>query len=321
MTSRAVGIHAHDRYKTGLRPPKNAPALMLADILTGVVPAHGVAANHFGSVVFGLDENDKFGICGPTSCDNFCRLVSAALLGKSIAWTQAQVFGLYTLVNPTFNPVTGAGDNGVDMQTMLEKWVASGAGQDENGQPIMPIAFAKINVSNDDELDAAVAIFGAILWGVNLEVAQQTQSDAKPPKWDYKNSAEWGGHAVMNGKFDESAGDAEVISWEMDVATTTAFRRKQLQEAWAVILPWHIVHPAFQAGVDLAALQSAYTALTGKVLPIPAPSPAPAPTPAGNADQALWDAVGAWAGGHHTGTTKPVAVALEAWASAKGFSA
>jgi len=319
----------------GRRPPKNAPALRFAQFQTGVVPAHPATADHFKTFPFGLYGNDQYGDCGPTSVANLVRLVSMGLVGREIQPSQDDVFDLYRRSgNPNFDPSTDADDNGVDMQTMLEALLKGGIGDGQGGN-IKPVAFAKVDVSSDAELNAAVSIFGGVLWGVDLQTAQQSQSDAKPPKWDYKRSSEWGGHAVLNGKYDEATGDAEVISWATDVETTAAFRQRQLQEAWVVVWEWNLSTPGFQEGIDLAALLSAYQALTGRPLPMPAPfppgpapappgpnpvpPPPPAPTPLSPDDVTLWKAVQHWSGQRHSGEGKTVAQALQTWAAAKGL--
>lgn len=314
-----VRIAQVPRFKTGRRPPKNAPALLLQDILTGVIPAHPATADHFAKLAFGLYGNDKFGVCGPTSVANLVRLITGGLLGAEITPSQEDVYDLYRRSgNPNFNPVTGEDDNGVDMQTMLEALLAGGIGDGKGGK-VKPVAFAKVNVTDDAELEAAVSIFGGVLWGVNLETAQQAQTNAIPPEWDYHRSGVWGGHAVLNGAY-ESGQLEDVISWATRVETTETFRSHQLEEAWVVVFEWHLDNPAFQAGVDLVALSAAYEALTGRVLPIPAPTPVPGPTPtASAADRALWAGVGAWAQGRHSRTTLPVAMKLVAWAKAIGL--
>lgn len=259
----------YSSYQLGLLPPINAPALEAARLLTGEVPAHPVSADHFKRHQFGLYENDKRGDCGPTGVANLVRLVSVGLTGVEVRPSQADVFSLYARsTTPPFDPQTGANDNGVVLQIMLSALLAGGIG-DGKGGSIEPIAFAKVNHLSDDELAACVSIFGGLLWGVNLLQAQQQQTDQQPPKWDYVYSPEWGGHCVMNGKYDGDGADEEVISWDIDVQTTAQFRAKQLQEAWLVVWPWNIQHPAFQAGVDFGQLRSDYGDLTGKTLDVP----------------------------------------------------
>ena len=317
--TQAKGIHAHKTLKLGLRKPKNAPALELGRFLTGVVPAHPAAADHFADTTFGLYENDRFGDCGPVSVANLIRLVSRALTGTEIQVPQDAVFDLYRRSgNPTFDPATGEGDDGVDLQTMLEALLAGGIGG------FTPLAFAKLDPSDSAQLNAAVSIFGGVLWGVQLQKAQQAQTDEKPPVWDYKKTPIWGGHAVLQGRYDEAAGTADVISWALDVETTAEFDQRQLQEAWVVVWPWNIAHPAFQAGIDLAGLSAAYQELTGRQLVIPGvqpvPAPDPSPAPSGDPDEALWSAAQEWATvRRHYGETRLVAEALNAWAQAKGL--
>jgi hypothetical protein len=308
--------------KTGRRKPKNAPALRLRSLLTGVVPTHPLSADHFGTLAFGLYGNDKFGVCGPTSVANLIRLITGCLLGAEITPSQEDVYDLYRRSgNPKFDPATDADDNGVDMQTMLEELLKNGIGDGKGGK-VKPVAFAKVDVTNDAELEAAVSIFGGVLWGVNLETAQEAQTDATTPRWDHKRSAEWGRHAVLNGAYEASALE-DVISWAIRVQTTGSFRANQLEEAWVVVFPWHLENRAFQAGVDVAALAVAYKALTGKDLEIPTPAPAPAPAPAEQAtsiDQALWAIVRSWTLGRHSAVTKSIAAALKSWAADKGLS-
>lgn len=322
--SEAVGIHDHESLKLGRRPAKNAPALHLTDFLSGALPAHPAAVDHFKGQTFGLYGNDRFGDCGPVSVANLVRLVSGGLTGVEMQPSQADVFDLYRRSgNPTFNPTTGAGDEGVDMQTMLEALLAGGIGG------IKPVAFAKVNTASNATLEAAVSIFGGCLWGVDLLEPQQAQTNAHPPRWDYKAGGQWGGHAILNGKFEpDGAGvDAEVISWAIDVQTTDSFRAHSLEEAWVVIWPWNLDHPAFLEGVNVQALADAYHELTGKTLPIPAPSPGPPPNPpppgpgpATDPDTLLWQTVKHWTEEKHIGDNHTAAEAVKAWAKAKGLA-
>lgn len=266
--------------KLGRRRPKLAPALMLSHVLTGAaVPVieHPAAADHFDQVTdWGLYGNDRFGDCGPVSVANLVKLLSRHLTGTERSVTVDDVFDLYKASgNPDFDPVTGNGDNGVDMQTMLEALVA-GVGV---GAFPQPIAFAKVDVRNLDEVDTAIAIFGGVLFGVDLDRAQQTQTDNGGP-WDYvAKSATWGGHAVMAASYTTTGGG--VVTWAEVLACTNAFMTHQLEECWVLIFPEHLTAPGFLAGVDRDALERDYTALTGRPFPVePTPDPGPAPTPA-----------------------------------------
>lgn len=259
----------------GRKHAKNAPALRLTSFLAEV-PDHPESCDHLTGISdWGLWANDHFGTCGPVDFFNYLKLVTFFLTGVEAQPTLQDVFGLYTLCNPDFDPGTGAGDNGVDMQTMLE--LAKEHDVLGNGKMI---AFARVDLSDLDEVRAAISIFGGVLLGVTLDQAQNAQTDASPPVWDYvRRSPVWGGHAVLAGAYDSDTAahrpDIEVITWAMRVGTSDAFEAHQLDEAWVVILREHLDHPAFQKGVDVAALEAAYTAITGDSFPVPSPVPEP----------------------------------------------
>lgn len=312
--------------KLGRRPPKNAPALRFARFWTGAIPEHSPAADHFSRVTeWGLWRNDEFGDCGPVSYGNLRKLISLYLTGAEDDVTQDDVLALYKLVNPTFDPDDpgGPGDAGVDMQTMLELALEHGfAGK-------KPLAFAKVDASNLDELRAAIEIFGGVLLGIDLETAQQSQTDSGV--WDYKKSGEWGGHAVMCGRYVDDTTDTKdrsgVVTWAEVVDFTNAFAKRQLDEVWLVIFEEHLGDKGFKEGVDRQALASEFFALTGREFPIqpnpqpepPAPAPGPAPVPVDGADEALAAAARRWLRYRHIGASEAMAKELIVWLTSKGF--
>lgn len=321
----------------GLRPPTNQPALMLAPLLTGVVPGHPTVADHFGRIAnWTLGANDRFATCGPTSVANLLRIIFKYLLGQDVAITNSAIFDLYRRSgNPDFDPRTGADDNGVVMQKMLGALRSGGievTRADGSREMVKAIAYAKVNPGSLDEVRAAISIFGGVLFGVNLETAQHRQTDARPPVWDYVKSGNWGGHAVVAGGYNSSPTGVDVpaVSWAEVVGTTDRFLAMQLREVWVPVFPQHLAYPAFQDGVDLSGLAAAFQALTKQVLPLPTPSPTPAPVPTPDptpvppakdpADVALADASRAWVTQRHTGTPKLVADALKTWMAKRGMS-
>jgi hypothetical protein len=265
----------------GRRPPTGAPALQAARFLdlAAVVPEHPAQANYLRPPDVGLYTNDRFGVCGPTSVANSVRLVTRTLTTARVEPTQDDVYKLYRASgNPHFDPATGADDNGVVMQDMLGVLLKQGIGGHK------PVAFAKVDHTNLDQVRAAVAVFGFLLLGVDLRVAQQKQTDSG--HWTYTaGSPEWGGHAIIQGGYGASTGI--VGSWGEILDYDDAFATYQVEEAWVVIWPEHVGTAAFQLGVDTAALKADYRALTGRELdlsqfnwpPAPAPSPTPSPTP------------------------------------------
>lgn len=273
MPERSGGGRAERSRKLGRRHAKDAPALRVASFLADV-PEHPERVDHLTGIAdWGLWSNDRFGTCGPVSFFNYLKMVTSFLTGIEAQPSLEDVFGLYRLCNPDFDPRTGEGDNGVDMQTMLE--LARDHDVLGNGKMV---AFARVDLTNLDEVRAAISIFGGVLLGVGLTVAQDSQTDANPPLWDYvRRSPAWGGHAVLAGMYDSETephrSDIEVITWATRVGTTDTFQDHQLDEAWVVILREHLDHPDFQKGIDVVALENAYTALTGESFPVPLPVP------------------------------------------------
>jgi hypothetical protein len=267
--------------RLGRRPPKRAPALRLERFLTGRVPEHPPAADHFARIGdWVLGANDRFGTCGPTSVANHLLLVTT-YLGTPHRVSDEAVFDLYRRSgNPRFDPDLDwddprQDDNGVDMQSMLEALLEGGI----DGRK--PLGFATISAGDLDALRVGEALFGGLLWGVDLQKAQRTQTDTG--LWDYSASGEWGGHAVMSGRYADPDGTAQdrtgAITWALVVDATDTFLDRQLDEAWAIIWPEHLSDQRFMEGVDMAALAAAYQQLTGRDFPIPSPPTPPAPAP------------------------------------------
>jgi hypothetical protein len=302
--------------KLGRREPKNAPRLKLANFLKheDLKVAVPPQVNYIPAVTtYGLYQNDSYGVCGPAALSNYLKLVTTILEGTPFTATQADVFDLYRRSdNPTFDPLTGAGDNGVDMQTMLEAALSGGIGGRR------PFAFASVDVNNHAEIKAAIAIFGGVLLGVDLQTAQ---SSSIP--WDYVvGSEEWGGHAVFAGAYDSDG--LGVVSWGSPYDTTESFISHRLLEAWVVIFPEHLGTRAFLEGVDLNELADSFEALTGKPFPSFATEPTPYVPPGqpSPADVELASAVRQWATKRrHVGEPRVVAEAVRKWLTAKGLTA
>lgn len=266
---------AHPTRKLGLRRAKvKAPRLKL-HWQAGVVPSSPDAVDHHQGWSFDMGGNNQFGTCGPTSCANHEEMTSALLGGRELENPLDAVFDLYRRSgNPWFDPRTGRGDNGVVNTDMFAALLSGGL----NGRK--PVACAELVDSSDESLYAAIDLFGGVILAVDLETAQQSQTDSG--YWDYSPSPEWGGHDILAGKYTKDRKRVHVITWAEDVYTTAEFRKHQLQEVWLIIWP-EIAdsQKLWDSGVDMASLAADYKALTGKDWPRPIQPPPPQP-PAGN---------------------------------------
>ncbi len=261
-------------HKYGRRPPKNAPALMLRDVLTGVVPVHPAITDYLSQITgWKMLKNDTYGDCVAVAMGNIRKVITTHLGEKTYDPDDADVLAFYKTQNPNFPN----DDNGMDEQTALEEMLAHG---DRYYDGVKPLAFAKVDVSNVQELDAAVSIFGPSMLGIMVTYANEDQFDAGKP-WDYvSSSSQAGGHATVEGGYNETAKTGLMETWAEVVSYTDRFRQNQLEEFWVIIWPEHLGTKAFQEGVDQVALATAYKALTGRPFPVePAPTPTPDPVP------------------------------------------
>lgn len=271
--------------KYGRRAPKQAPALRFARFFTGKVPAHPAAADYLARLTaWQMLGNDVAGDCVAVTYANVKRLVSF-IAGAENYPSQDEVWAIYRTQNPHFDPngtadTDGPGstaDGGMDIQTLLEYLVKRGA----------VLAFARVDPSSPDEVKAAIAIFGFVWTGIVVQDANMQDFDNGKPWGYHRSSPDDGGHSVITGGYGAAGpgplgGDERFITWAEETSFTDAYWRRKVEEAWVVVWPEHLTHPAFLDGVDLAALAADYTALTGKPFPAvvpPAPTPAPSPPP------------------------------------------
>jgi hypothetical protein len=251
------------------------------------------SSDHFSKIgSFGLYGNDTYEDCGPTAVANSRRLTTLYLTGQEEIPSQQDVFALYGLCNPGFDPATHAQDNGVILQDMLGHAHKQGIGG------VKAVAFGRLDHTNPEELQWAVALFGSVIWGVQLDVAQQGQNGV----WRYIPKSEvWGGHATLNGTYRGQSRWGQA-TWGQKVEATELFVERQLEEAWAVIWPEHLASAGFMSGIHGNALAADYHQLTGRTLsfghhkhprPVPAPGPQPLPPGEGIANTGPELAVGA----------------------------
>jgi hypothetical protein len=304
--------------KLGKRDPKNAPSLALGPLLSGIVPAHPAATDYLAKLPgWQMLGNDQYGDCVAVTWANVRRLVTAALTGKEKYPSMADVLAVYKTQNPAFP----SEDNGMDIQTLLE-YLSKTGGPDG----VKAVAFAKVDTSNLEEVKAALAIFGFVWTGVQVQSKNMDDFSAGRP-WDYRASdSVEGGHSIVSGGYSTPTptNDVRFVTWAKETGFTDRFWTHLADEAWVVIWPEHFGSQAFLQGIDQSVLASAYLAITGRVLPVPAPVPTPTPVPpvvetVTAADRTLASAVKSWASASHSGTNATAAKAVKVWLAAKGL--
>lgn len=296
----------------GRRPASDRPTLKARRFLTGVVPEHPAAVNHLDAATYDLYRNDQFGVCGVASLAHYICLVTAHLAGGQRTPTWDDVVALYRTQNPGFDPALPGGgqDEGVEMKKLLADAVKHGLGQSRI------LGFAEIDLADPEEVRAAVAIFGGVLLGLDLDMAQAEQLAGGV--WEYvERSPQWGGHAVMEGGYSTDPYGEDIVTWGTRVRMTREFVRRQRAEAYVVILPEHLTDRGFLDGWDLSEFAAAYEQITDRAFPVPLPAPVVDEHEA--ADDALAAAVHDWAHRRtHRGATRTAAAALRTWLQATG---
>lgn len=254
----------------GRRPPKNAPALRLAPILSGVLPTPPKRID-YGTAFRGWQMlgNDVAGDCVAVTWANQRALVTTVLTQNPQYPDQADVWEFYQTQNPEFDPhgsaeTNGPGsaaDGGMDIQTALEYLHKTGGPDGAK-----PVAFAKVDYTNEPELRSAHAIFGQVWYGINVLAENQHEfSNGQPWKYDPGSPLD-GGHSVTGVGYDP--GDYRFITWAKETDWTESFRKHQVEEAWVVIWPEHLGTKEFEDGISLTQLSTEYKALTGQTLAI-----------------------------------------------------
>lgn len=311
--------------RLGRRPhDPDRPVLRLSSMLTGVIPDHPASVDHFSLVPssrWGKLGNDRYSDCGPADIVHDRMLIAKYLSNTDVYPSTADALDLY---KRSGNPNFPTDDNGVVLADMLDVVHKDGVGP--AGSRTRCVAYAQVNVQDLDEVHAAIAIFGSLSVGADLQTAQQAQTDAGGP-WDYSASDDWGGHAFLCGRYtsDTTAGRPDIggLTWGFPIGITDRFWAQQVQEAWAVIWPEHLTNRSFLVGVDQVAFAADYRALTNRDLPIlPVPStPTPGVITAAQNSANLQLAVQAHAYLRyaHSGLNKQMADALTPWLSAWGL--
>lgn len=259
--------------KLGRRPPKDAPALKFNSILKAV-PKHPVKVDYLNIGNWDMLGNDTYGDCVAVTWANERRLLTHQNR-KEFYPSLDQVIEFYKTQNPDFPRQ----DEGMDIQTALETLLHDG-GPDST----KCLAFAKVDHKNLDEVKAALAIFGCLWIGINVQDANMEDFDTNQP-WDYHSgSSDDGGHSIIGGGYDSdmTAGDVTFVTWGQETSFTDEFWKHQVEECWVVIWPEHLSSLPFLEGIDLVGLGEAYQQLTGRPFPVVSP-------PAADPDAALRD--------------------------------
>jgi hypothetical protein len=162
-----------------------------------------------------------------------------------------------------FDPDAGAPganptDRGTVLQDALKWWQRTGF------LGVKIAVYAKLDVSDLDEVKSAIDTFGQIYTGLNVPTTAMAQFDAGQP-WDVVRGARTeGGHCVTVGAYDPTGLSA--VTWGKVQRMTWAFWRHYFDEAWVTLSSDDIDPDTGRGarGLDLPTLRSKFTDLTSR---------------------------------------------------------
>ena len=221
--------------------------------------------------------NDRYGNCNAVAWANQRRLVSSKLGSKEVYPALDQVLEFYKTQNPKFDPKSNENgakspaDGGMSIQKGLDFLV-------QNGGPdgTKALAFAKVDVKNVQDVQAALATFGSLWLGIKvLDNNGQEFEDGKP--WTVSADAgHFERHAVLAGGYNP---EVQFVTWGRIASFSQGYwtglldnpdLRDMVDEAWVVIWPEHVGTRRFMIGVNFQQLAEEFHELTGRILDFPA---------------------------------------------------
>ncbi|MBV9287081.1 MAG: hypothetical protein JO288_04535 [Hyphomicrobiales bacterium] len=177
MTIKTITGHNGKTFKLGRRRPlAHGPRLRFGHFLRADAPPPPPAvANYVKSGSAPIQDamgdilgNDDFGDCTCAAVGH-CLDVLRANNNSAKKWrpaTRADALEFYSRVtDPSFDPETGANDNGADEVTVLNIWQKQGFFADGSGKIA---AWAQVDPSNETEVKQAIFLNGNVYFGVPL---------------------------------------------------------------------------------------------------------------------------------------------------------
>jgi hypothetical protein len=140
---------------------------------------------------------------------------------------------------PVYNPISGANNNGLEIRARLEHDAKVGT-MLANGTVHRIGLYAKVDVTNLNELLFAIKNFDAVPAGITVNQANEETFNAKLPEghavWGEEGPLEAEDHCIpLVGR--PTAEEVVGITWSRPVNLLEAFRQNRMFEAWAYLSP------------------------------------------------------------------------------------
>ena len=152
--------------------------------------------------------NDVFGLCTCSAILHIIQLICANA-GKAFARTREMAIALYKLANPSFNPETGANDNGAQETDVLSIATSEGIA----GHKVR--AYVDVDFHNPTEILNSINLFGAVYCGTAMTRPMEQQFAARQawtlPYWWWNRTI--GLHAVPLVGYSDPDFGPDVLPW------------------------------------------------------------------------------------------------------------
>lgn len=216
--------------KLGKQPVRHdARTLMLAKYLKPDLPPNPSSYDWSGAVANWLMFlNDQIGDCTIAAAAHLIMEWTAD--NKNLFTpTDHQIVDAYSAITG-YNPADPNTDQGAVEIDVLNAWRKDGIAGHKIG------AYAKINLSNIEEIKAAIWLFGGCYLGVALPSTAQGQNSWELISTEGSGEPDsWGGHAVPALAYDDEG--ITVITWGAPLKMSWDFFRAYVDEAYAILSP------------------------------------------------------------------------------------
>lgn len=252
----------HGKYgRTPYDPTKFSPRL--EDYITGPLrvaqlpPAKGDIDRASNVNSWPMYENDRLGDCTIAGMAHLFGATAVYGGHPEPIFSDTVITQAYSAVSG-YNPVTGANDNGANMQDVLKYMYSSGL-RDTTGKNHTIAGWAQFGNPVDEVLLAQVLnVFGSVYVGINCPESALTEFDNGQP-WTYEpDSPIDGGHAiVLQRRAVGGIGTLRYVTWGAVQKATRGFHRNYAEEAYAVVtVDWLQANGQTIQGLNLQGLLS-----------------------------------------------------------------
>lgn len=243
----------------GKKPPKIDPrTLKLAKYLAPSVIPPAEVSWIMKVAGWPMLLNDSLGDCVPAAGWHSVEQWSHYANPPGYVPTDADALKTYEVVGG-YVPGNPATDNGCVILDMLNYWRQTGIGSHKIS------GYVSVDLKNQDEIKAAIWLFGNLFLGIQLPVTAQSQQDA----WtvadggvytDAGAPGSWGGHCVP--VMAASPMSLTCITWGQRMKMSWNFLSDYADEAYAILSPdWIGKGNVSPGNVDLETLQADLAAL------------------------------------------------------------